>query len=292
MTRGGVTRACPASAGPANERSLDSPKDLKEQRSTVVAVTQDPTREYVSDASALPVINQRVQVQLSVDEESDQAATGVPSRVEDVIVVTGKKPVQEVLFAPPRYEGDVEPPRPGHPMAIVWSTARGVLELPVAFLDVERVGEIVSAWRVRVTGPAVRVQRRHFVRVTFVTPLVLTLLDLDEKPSLEALTPAPAPAPAPVKGATVDLSEGGLRCVLECELPAEAPVTAQFAFGAEAFRLEARIVRAFPHAERPGYTGPPRWDTAVRFVNPDLAGDSLRKSIFAEQMRQRRSNGI
>jgi hypothetical protein len=287
-----------------------------------VSVTQDATREYVSDSSALPVVNQRVQVQLSTEADTDQASTGVPSRIEDVVYVTGKRPYYEIFFAPPRYGGDVEPPRPGHAMAIVWSTTRGVLELPVEFVDVQRVGEVVSAWRVRVTGAAVRVQRRHFVRVAFVTPIVVSLdrPEDDEGAAPDAGSGEPVPSvpvqvdpvqvdpvqvvpvqvvpaqaspaePVTVEGFTADVSEGGLRCVLAEELAGETPVHVSFAFGTDRFRLEARIVRAFAHAERPGYQGEPRWDTAVRFVDPDLAADALRKCIFAEQMRLRRETG-
>jgi hypothetical protein len=290
------------------------------------------------------VINQRVQIQLNVEAETDQAATGEPSRVEDVIVVTGKKPVRDVLFAPPRDNGDVEVPRQGHPMAIVWSTDRGVLELPVQFMDVQRVSEVVSAWRVRVTGPAARVQRRHFVRVPYVTPVILTFVEplvepVGEIPAQRAEEPAAVPGPAtapvgaaaaalarpaaparpvapaglprpatqagpagpaaaagpgipsPVAGATADLSEGGLRCVIDRELPPDTRVIAGFTFGEDDFRLEARVVRSFPYTDRSGRGEPPRWDTGVRFVNPDLSGDVLRKNVFAEQMRVRRGNG-
>jgi hypothetical protein len=210
-------------------------------------------------------------------------------------------------------------------MAVVWSTDRGVLELPVQFIGVERVGEIVSAWRVRVTGPAARVQRRHFVRVPYATPVILTVVEPEDDPfvgipaprteaapqvapaaaaggaGLDAAGPdaagldsepcAPALPASPLLGKTVDLSEGGMRCVVDHELPVDTKVIAGFAFGEDNFRLEARIVRSFPYRDRSGQTDPPKWDTGVRFVNPDLSGDVLRKNIFAEQMRLRRSNG-
>lgn len=267
--------------------------------------TQDATREYVSDASALPVVNQRVQLLLFADADFDPAAEAstdqnsgegsgevdsrIPTRVEDVVYVTGKRAHYEVLLAAPRYEGDVEPPLPGHAMSIVWSTVRGVLELPVEFVDVQRVGEIVAAWRVQVTGAAVRVQRRNYVRVPLVTPIVLTVDDQAgaEGTAIEETTIEGGP----VEGSTVDVSEGGLRCVLAQELAAETPVQVSFSFGDDHFDLEGRIVRAFPHTERPGYQGEARWDTAVRFINADLAADTLRKCIFAEQMRIRRETG-
>lgn len=247
-------------------------------------VTQGATREYVSDA--LPAINQRVQILLSLDSPG-QLAAGVPSRIEDVVLIPGKNPEQEIHVAPPRYNGDVERPREGHAMGLVWATERGVLELPVAFQDVVRVGEVVSAWRVRVVGPAVRVQRRHFVRVAFAGPILVRLRVEDD----ESATPGGAGPSAAVPGMTIDMSEGGLRCVLETELIAETPVNVSFAFNGDDFALDARIVRAFAHTERAGYRGEPRWDTAIRFVNPDLAGDALRKGIFAEQLRARRATG-
>ena len=169
------------------------------------------------------------------------------------------------------------------------------------------MGQVVSAWQVQVTGAAVRVQRRNFVRVTLVTTLVVTLGDpegadgpvgsdgTDGTDGTDGLDPVEGQdaldGQVTVEGTTVDVSEGGLRSVLARELAAETPVQVSFSFGEDHFELEARVVRAFPHPERPGYQGESRWDTALRFVSPDLAADALRKCIFAEQMRIRREFG-
>jgi hypothetical protein len=261
--------------------------------------TQDATREYVSDATALPAVDQRVRILLTLDKPGE-LADGLPSRIEDVVLIPGKKPAVEIHVAPPRYDGDVEIPRAGHTLALIWATDRGVLELPVAFHEVVRVGELVSAWRVRVIGPAVRVQRRHFVRVAF-SGSILIYPRIEETDDLGPTIPAPRmpglPLPSPddgsqvAQGTTVDISEGGLRCVVDSEFEAEAPVVVSFAYAGEDFRLDARVVRAWVHTEKPSYRGEPRWETAIRFSNPDLAGDGLRKGIFAEQLRQRRSSG-
>jgi hypothetical protein len=235
---------------------------------------------FVIDAAALPGINQRVKLLFPGEEPGEDQSAGLQTRVEDVAVTTGRNPVYDVLVAPPRYEGDVEPPRAGDVMWVVWFNERGVSRLPVEFLSLEQVGEIVSAWRLRVCGPAERVQRRHFVRVAHVTPLLITLLDDSGAPTGQAA----------LRGMTSDLSEGGLLCVLEEELPSDCQAVVSFAFLGDDFRLEARVVRAFPNRDRhTGRSG--NWATAISFINPDAAGDSLRKGIFAEQLRIRRVNG-
>lgn len=265
-------------------------------------IAKDATREYVSDASALPAVNQRVQLVLDPDD-TEAEAMGVPTRIEDVVHIRGKKPSTEILVATPRYTGDVVLPRAGQALSLVWSTERGVLELPVEYVISERVGDVASAWRVRMTGRAVRVQRRHFVRVPCVIPVEVHLVEevFEEFAEADPGSADPGSAdpsvdpgsadPAMLPGHTTDLSEGGMLCALPRPIGAESLVRLAFTFDGESFDHEARVVRSSPRKELPGYRGEPRWNVALRFVDPEAYGDALRKGIFAEQIRLRRTGG-
>ncbi|WP_142160743.1 PilZ domain-containing protein [Cellulomonas sp. SLBN-39] len=276
-------------------------------------------REVVEAAAGIPHVNQRVRVVL--DPDAAEPGSGVPTRVEDVeVVVDGTELRHHVLVSPPWYGGDVEPPAEDSRMTLVWPTERGVLELPVRFVRIDRMAEGVRGWRLVVVGSATRLQRRQFVRVPVGLPV-----SVETRPE-DSGTPRHPVA----DGMTIDLSEGGLRCVLHDRLPDEHPVTVTFAFGEAQFRLAARVVRAAPWVDRrkarvPGArvvddgsdrqdhdhdgpdddaaTGAPgtvphvrtresaasRWSTAIRFVDPDEAGPALRRAIFAEQVRMRRT---
>ncbi|GAA4628381.1 PilZ domain-containing protein [Cellulomonas oligotrophica] len=287
-------------------------------------------REVVEAAAGIPHVNQRVRVVL--DPDAAEPGAGVPTRVEDVeVVVDGSELRHHVLVSPPWYGGDVEPPAEGARMTLVWPTERGVLELPVTFARIDRVAEGVRGWRLVVVGSATRLQRRQFVRVPVGLPV-----SVETRPE-DAMTPRHPVA----DGMTIDLSEGGLRCVLHDRLPDDHPVTVTFAFGEAQFRLAARVVRAAPWVDRrkarvpgarvvddgsdrhdhgghdhdgsdhdgsgtdadAGTTDVPavvphvrtresaasRWSTAIRFVDPDEAGPALRRAIFAEQIRMRRT---
>lgn len=273
-------------------------------------------REVVEAAAGIPHVNQRVRVVL--DPDAAEPGSGVPTRVEDVeVVVDGAELRHHVLVSPPWYGGDVEPPAEDSRMTLVWPTERGVLELPVRFVRIDRMAEGVRGWRLVVVGSATRLQRRQFVRVPVGLPV-----SVETRPE-DSGTPRHPVA----DGMTIDLSEGGLRCVLHDRLPDEHPVTVTFAFGEAQFRLAARVVRAAPWVDRrkarvPGarvvddgsdrhdhdHDGPDddaatgavphvrsresaasRWSTAIRFVDPDEAGPALRRAIFAEQIRMRRT---
>jgi hypothetical protein len=85
----------------------------------------------------------------------------------------------------------------GEQLEVVWKGSGEVRALPVVLSAIE-VGE-QPRWRLRRTGVVKCGQRGDAVRAPLAVPI-----RLDRQPS-------------PVTGTTVDLSEGGLRCVLETE---------------------------------------------------------------------------
>ena len=83
----------------------------------------------------------------------------------------------------------------GEHLELVWRDADGLRALPVELAAID-VGER-SRWRLRSAGVVRRGQRRDAVRAPMTIPVRI------------------GPEPSPVTGATLDVSEGGLRCVLD-----------------------------------------------------------------------------
>jgi hypothetical protein len=256
---------------------------------------RDETRELVQPESALPPVNSLLRILLgppggeasadavtrvidgqAADAEArvDGLASDLPSRLEDVIPAQRRGAPTQLLIAAPRYGGDSEPPPPLNGCALVWATGRGVIELPVRYVDSENARTGVRVWRLDISGMATRIQRREFVRVPFCGPVAVTTRREQT-----------------FRGEMIDLSEGGLRCLLPGPaLPGDLPVTVSFATPDQEFELHARVVRAVPSRSGPpaGSFGP-WWETAIRFTDVGHGGDDLRKAVFAEQLRQRRA---
>ncbi|MFN8074015.1 MAG: PilZ domain-containing protein [Kineosporiaceae bacterium] len=286
---------------------------------------QDDRRELLHNAAALPAVNTLLRVLLggargggeALAEALTRVAQGqapdagarvsdgfadLPTRVEDLIPAQRRGERPYVVVSAPRYAGDVEGPRQGVSCALVWATQRGVVELPTRYRDTQTLDQGLRVWLLEVDGPAVRVQRRAFVRVPLSVPVTVRTSRLDAAvppPAAAASADAPGasgaregdPAAPPelLDGRTLDLSEGGLRCVLPAPaLPPDLPVDVAFAVNGDQFRLKAAIVRAVPG--RAGARGPSgTFETAIRFVEPGSRGDDLRRLVFAEQLRLRRS---
>ncbi len=242
----------------------------------------------------LPRINTLVRVAVGSSENPADGlrAAAVPSRVEDVeditdavdaasgangvgaahvvapLVGAGVVPRlrRRVLVATPRFRGDVEEPAPGTACTLTWTTAQGVVELPVAFdLATARTSDpaVLRHWWLVVTGEAVRVQRRDWFRCPVALPVTL----------------------AGLTGRTTDLGEGGLRCLLAGPPPgAGTPVDVWLGLDdAGSVDVPGSVVRANQAARAPDHA-----DTIVRFDDPDATGDAIRRVLFAEQLRLRR----
>lgn len=220
----------------------------------------------------LPEINLlvRVTVGSSADPDDPPIAVDVPSRVEDVRPGKGgSKPVPTLIYiAVPNYGGDVEVPEPGTAFSIGWLTPNGVFELPAAFHGRESVGPTVRAWRLGVSGPALRAQRRRFVRVPWTAPLTVQVGERT------------------VSGRTIDLSEGGVRCLLPPPaLTRSTPVRVTLTYPDRTMILDAEVIRVQARVTPKG----PLIETGLEFLDPDTYGDALRRLVFGEQLRVRRA---
>lgn len=185
------------------------------------------------------------------------------SRVED-------EAAGELALAAPGLAATQGVPLPGEALRVSWSTARGLLVLPVAFSR----GPVGSpaVWWVRPVGPAAVEQRRSFARAGVNSPAHLDAVVDGE--------------PAQLRATMVDLSEGGARLVVESDEPPVGygdPVTVRFA-------LEDEIVVLAGWARRCVAAGNGRRhsEVAVEFRQPVPVADRLRRYVFAQQIRERR----
>lgn len=261
-----------------------------------------------------PAVNTlvRLTVGSSSDPDAEPVAVDVPSRVEDVMLPepsSGRnRPARpaELFVAPPRYVGDVNGPRPGTSCLVTWPTPVGMMQLPATFVDRELVGPVVRAWRLAVNGGLYRRQRRRYVRVEWSSPVRLEVPPDDESPAdmdgagvaevdgaggadMDGAGVARGEAGTrQVSGTTLDLSEGGLRCLL----PPPALVLGQrvrvlLSIDGEDLVLDSDVVRAQPLEARPGVVK--QVETGVEFCDPEEYGDVLRRAVFSEQLRLRRA---
>lgn len=234
---------------------------------------------------ALPEVNSLVRITIgpSSGPEGDPEGSDVPSRVEDVVPgrATAKPPVPTLIYvAVPSYSGGVCVPPEGTACSLAWLTPNGVYELPTTFHGRERVGPAVKAWKLAVIGGAVRSQRRRFVRVAWSGTV-----------RIEAALAADGTEQTLV-GHGIDLSEGGVRCVLplpQLEIGHEVNVVLVLPGperdGVEEMTLVAQVVRAEATVTPLGRMV----QTSLGFTDPEAFGDVLRKLVFSTQLRARRA---
>lgn len=182
----------------------------------------------------------------------------------------------------------------GEPLEVMWRGPDEMRTVPAELVAVE-TGELTT-WRVRLVGPAARGQRRAAVRAPMDFRVTL-------KEGVQTLG-----------GVTVDLSEGGMRCVLDdapsaadtgtASLPApgdaqtEADATPDtlltvgsihevtvFFDGGEYVTAKGEVVRHFPREDQ-------REEASIRFIGlPEKMGDLVRARVFA-RLRDMRARGI
>jgi hypothetical protein len=224
-------------------------------------------------ATDLPGVGTLIQV--FAEGFDGELPEGLPSRIEDVIPRTSADEPHQLLIAAPYYRGDVELPEEGTPFAVTWPTAREMLELPTIRAGLERTS-VLRLWRMAVSGPAVRVQRRNYGRVPTTMSVGITPLDLASEDRAETR-----------HGLTQDVSEGGISCTLtKPQIAPGTPVLVELTVEGAHLDIPGQILRSTPATDA---AGTPCVDTAIRFDDPDEYGDVVRRVVFAEQLRARRS---
>jgi hypothetical protein len=233
----------------------------------------DESREVLR-AEVSPGVNQliRLTVGAGADPSAEPVAREVPSRVENVTMSPGpsrRVPSTRILHvAAPSYEGDVEVPRPGTWCEVSWLTPTGVFEIGTVFDGRELVGPSVRAWRLIVSGPTRRVQRRRFVRVPWTAPIQIRV---DNQV---------------LSGQCADLGEGGVRCLLPLpRLDTDVPVDAVLSGTEGLLVLPALVLRS----EEITIGNGKKAQLALVFADPEAQGDVVRRLVFSEQLRLRRA---
>ena len=183
----------------------------------------------------------------------------VTSRVEfvqgDVVVVRPSvgEFVDQVVVAP------------GNVVEVYWKGQENQRSLPAEVIDVEQ-GAVIR-WRMRFTGPAEDSQRRKAVRGRVNVPVEV------EYGSVE------------LKGATVDVSEAGLRAEFDgFGAPPEAGVGLRLNLALEdgPLKTRAEVVRTQARGAR--------WVMSIRFINiQEKDQDRVRRRVF-QALREERAS--
>jgi PilZ domain len=171
----------------------------------------------------------------------------------------------------------------GEHLEIVWRDADELRALPVVLASIE-VGER-PRWLLRAAGVIRRGQRRDAVRAPLTIPVQI------------------GPEPATVTGTTVDVSEGGLRCVLDTGGPptgdahdrdpsadpssprAGDVVKVAALFPDFTITCPAEVTRVFERED-------PRLELSLRFIGlTENQQDLIRRRVFA-RLRELRHRGL
>jgi hypothetical protein len=215
----------------------------------------------------LPRINMLVRL-IGPGAAADPA--GLPARVEDVLVPAPGRPASFLVTAP-SYPGDLVDSGTDEEWLLTWVSERGRWELPVRRRDATESGP--RSWWVSPSGPVQRNQRRDFYRVHCCRAVSVDILT---DPFLT------------LTGRTLDLSEGGLRCLLPATgLDAGTRVLVRLAFDDVPRTYGGVVLRSHRPARAARVAGWHR-EVAIAFDNPDLYGDALRRFVIRTQLRARR----
>jgi hypothetical protein len=250
------------------------------------------------ERNILPQVNAliRVTVSSSPARDSPIRAADVPSRVEDLPEPEDGVDPQEFVIAAPQFRGDSDPPAPDTPCLVLWTTDRGLVELPAAYVATEDGGNGIRTWRLRVDGPAIRIERRRFFRVVLTMPMHVEIprsaSHYIERVRVGVGGEAPEVAGKvqgdvlALPGHTVDISEGGMRALLPTPaLPPGADVHITFTAVGVNLRMRSLVIRSTPgHGDAEDLC-----ETSLQFTEPGTYADVMRKVVYAEQLRQRRS---
>jgi len=256
-----------------------------------------------------PGVNDLVRVTIGIPVEDDEDeeeedggaafASEVVSRVEDVTQEAKTGRPLTYLIAAPWFPGDAEQPAKDTACALQWPTSRGVCTLPVSFQGETYGATGVRFWRVKVTGPVRRHERRQYVRVPWSLPTKLIVRrDLDalppdrrhdvERAGIRGLL---RDLPEFYDATALNVSEGGLLCLSPTPvMVSDLPLIARFTIESTCFEAPASVVwsmlrdgKSGPSAGKPGVV-----ESAIAFDDPSKYGEVLRPLIFQAQLRARR----
>jgi hypothetical protein len=205
------------------------------------------------------------------------AGAEFPSRIED------RRGALICVAAP------LDPPagermREGADLLLTWTTADGVAVLPVK-LALTNIADTIKLWGLRPIGEAWREQRREFVRV-----------GVDGQMTMSVAGPQ-SPEPQVINARLVDIGEAALQAaVTTSELSvlltgqrrplAEGSVLlCSFRLGETDFALTGRVTARRPHYPEIGWLS-----VIVALDHLPQEETSLRREIYAQQLRVRRGN--
>ena len=244
-----------------------------------------------------PVLNDLIHV--TIGDPRDPGRNGpaaLASRVEDATFHPRTGAPVSYVIAAPRFAGDAEQLLPGTVCVLHWQTEGGLCTLPAELAAEERERPGLRMWRLIVTGPVTRHNRRRYVRVPWRLPARLVVrrdLEFLSGDPLQALTEAGLAAaladlPDAYDAMALNVSEGGLLCVSAGEaLPAALPLIARFTLEEVSFELPSSVVWS-TRREGAGPTQQAVVESAIAFDDPARHGDALRPLVFRTQLRERR----
>jgi hypothetical protein len=156
---------------------------------------------------------------------------------------------------------------PGDPAELYWIGAKEEWMLAGTISEVE--GGDSPSWHIAVAGPAERSQRRKAVRGRVELPVLIPW------------------AGAVLTGTTVDLSESGMRALMDgWGVPPEPATPAQVTLTLEAATLDLRGEIVWTS------TRGSRWLMALKFSHvPESAADALRRRVFQALRDERAKSG-
>ena len=155
---------------------------------------------------------------------------------------------------------------PGDRVEVYWVSGYEERTLPAVVRSVD--AGVETAWHLQATGPAERSQRRKAVRAGVAVPLVV--------PHAGGL----------LRGTTLDLSESGLKCLVDgWGLPPETgtPVTVTLSLDEDDITLDLQGDVAWGSDRGTG-----QWVIAVQFTQvSERQGDILRRRVFRALREER-----
>lgn len=172
-----------------------------------------------------------------------------------------------ILAAPSLpHHHDVEPEVATDGFFLGWVQIHRALEVPVSLR--EHVTQPLPMWTVEAAGEVAETQRRNYVRL---------MMDLDIELELIA-------GGAPTRARTIDLSEGGLKCIVDqwAPDPRERLFNVTLIVDGKRYVIPAQ-------AAWWGNLDNNQRGVGVRFEHDDpKVADAIRSYIFAKQLEQRR----